>query len=434
MQPNWLSQSRVLRTCRLGLQTLPGAMASALWCQRLISTRQRPGSPISPRRQEVNDERRILFIEHSVPAANQEAGAVTIHHFAEVFSQNGWIVVLACLGGGGGHSLWQFQTGEFIPLETLPPIRGFQGWWQRYGHHFESVLVSRPGIGGVVRRAMAGDRPKRLIFYGHDLHAERLNQEATITSKREIRLLAQRFQQLERSLWRWADGSLYPSRQEAHNATALEPQARIRAVTPYVLKKAPSEWHEPPRAPRLLFVGNFRHEPNIDGIRWFCEAIWPRLQAMNAQAICSVAGAAMPKSLRDVLAGTAGIHVAGWLSSQDLMQEYRQARIIITPLRYGAGIKHKVVEALAHFRPVVTTSIGLQGLEGLGTHLPANNEAEDFAKACQALLTDDALWQERARQGQSAVLDQFSAAAMWSAFAAELPPEPTFPANPAQIS
>ena len=431
MKPAGLLFGRALRTCRLGLQTLPAALAGLLWWQRQSTSRPWRPNGITQGK-ESKGQRQILFVELGLPSPEREAGAVTLHHFAEIFSQNGWIVVLACLGGGG-QSLWQFQSGGFLPLETLPPIRSLKSWWRRHGNNFEALLVSRPGIGAVVRRALAGDRPQRLIFYGHDLHAERFGKEAAITAKPEIRLLAERFQRLERSLWRWADVSFYPSQQEALNATSLEPLARIRAVTPYVLKASGAEWQSPPRAMGLLFVGNFRHEPNIDGIRWFCAAVWPRLRAMYAKAICTVVGAAMPAYLANELTGAAGIRVAGWLSSQDLMQEYRQARVVVTPLRYGAGIKHKVVEALAHFRPVVTTSIGLQGLEGMGEHLPAHDEAEDFASACQALLTDDSLWLERARHGQKTVMDQFSAAAMWSAFAAELPQDIIFAANPAQV-
>ena len=92
------------------------------------------------------------------------------------------------------------------------------------------------------------------------------------------------------------------------------------------------------------------------------------------------------------------IDVTGYVTEYELVSKYAEARVAVVPLRFGAGVKLKVVEALWEGLPLVTTSIGAQGLEGLGEVATVVDEAEPLARELVRLLRDDGSWVEQAQR------------------------------------
>lgn len=124
----------------------------------------------------------------------------------------------------------------------------------------------------------------------------------------------------------------------------------------------------------------------------------------------SSSSARNPPPAVQVLAGDE-ISVYANVSDAVLREHYRTARVAAVPLRYGAGVKLKVVEALREGLPLVTTSIGAQGLLGLEDIVSICHEPQDFADAVCRLLTDDALWTERCAAQIDYVASRYSEAA-----------------------
>jgi glycosyltransferase involved in cell wall biosynthesis len=141
-----------------------------------------------------------------------------------------------------------------------------------------------------------------------------------------------------------------------------------------------------PREPEALFVGHFDHAPNIDGLRWLVEHVWPGVVAERPEARLTVIGTRATDEVRG-FGSRPGVRVLGYVP--DVAPFLQRARLSVAPLRYGAGMKGKVVEAMAWGVPVVTTSVGAQGL-GLtpGEHALVADEAAPFAAALAGLLGD----------------------------------------------
>ena len=127
----------------------------------------------------------------------------------------------------------------------------------------------------------------------------------------------------------------------------------------------------------------------------------------------------------DAVRALAGEHVevTGFVSDEELARRYGVARVAIVPLRFGAGVKGKVVEAMQQGLPLVTTGIGAQGLVGLEAVVTVADEADGLAAGLLSLLEDDALWLQRSRAAASYCRSQFSrdalGRALESAFALE---------------
>ncbi len=141
-----------------------------------------------------------------------------------------------------------------------------------------------------------------------------------------------------------------------------------------------------PRARHVLFIGGFNHGPNRDGLRWFVEAVWPEVQDAVPDAHLVVVGSNAPPEIF-ALGRRRGVSVLGYVPSTHPYLD--QAAVSVAPLRYGAGMKGKVNEAMASGVPVVTTSVGAQGIGAVsGEHLFVADEPGEFARALILLLRD----------------------------------------------
>lgn len=112
--------------------------------------------------------------------------------------------------------------------------------------------------------------------------------------------------------------------------------------------------------------------------------------------------------------------MTGYVTDEELIAYYRSARVAIVPLRFGAGVKSKVVEALNYCIPLVTTPVGVQGLEGVLASLPVSDDPEELALRAVRLLQDDAFWEESAAIAKNYVAEHFSAKAMEQVFRCDI--------------
>jgi O-antigen biosynthesis protein len=112
------------------------------------------------------------------------------------------------------------------------------------------------------------------------------------------------------------------------------------------------------------------------------------------------------------LAASPSVTVTGFVTDEELAVHYGKARIAIAPLRYGAGMKGKVVEAMRFGIPIVTTPIGVQGMTELEAKLPVHSDPVTFAEAVLTLLTDDASWLKQRRIQSEYVREHFSMEAL----------------------
>ncbi len=152
-----------------------------------------------------------------------------------------------------------------------------------------------------------------------------------------------------------------------------------------------------------LFVGNFQHAPNVEAVEFLCRDVLPRLPPeFCAKHPVYVVGSGMTEQVRRVGDGVAGVRMVGW--APQLAPYLQRARVALVPLRHGAGVKGKLIEAMAAGMPAVSTSIGVEGLEVQdGEQVLVSDSADGFAEALRQLSTDDVLWTRLAQAGRALV-------------------------------
>jgi glycosyltransferase involved in cell wall biosynthesis len=138
--------------------------------------------------------------------------------------------------------------------------------------------------------------------------------------------------------------------------------------------------------------------PNIEAVRFFTDAIWPLVREAVPEARFTIVGRNPDPSLRALADADPGISVTGTVP--DIRPYIEQATLYVCPVQTGAGIKNKVLEAMAMQRPIVATSFACTGIDvRSGVHMLLRDDPEEFAAAVIGLLRDPA---QRARLGRSA--------------------------------
>ena len=165
--------------------------------------------------------------------------------------------------------------------------------------------------------------------------------------------------------------------------------------------------------PVLIFVGNLEYRPNIDAMLYFCGTVRPHIRAAIPKLELLIVGLNPPKEIQQ-LAGS-DVQVIG--SVEDVGSYYQRSLACVVPLRAGGGTRLKILEAMAFGRPVVSTSIGCEGLEVVdGQHLLIADSPEEFAAQTIRLLTDKPLRESLIRRARELVVSRYD----WDIIAQQL--------------
>lgn len=166
---------------------------------------------------------------------------------------------------------------------------------------------------------------------------------------------------------------------------------------------------------RCLFIGTPSYAPNGDAVAWFVREVLPRVREGGRPVRFDVVGANPPESWRQLAAEHEGVNLLGYVV--DVVDAYRSATQVVVPIRVGGGTRLKILEALALGRPVVSTTVGAEGL-GLkhGTHALIADDSAAFSEAILRLANDESVVARMVRAGRDHVENVGSATAMGEAF------------------
>lgn len=154
-----------------------------------------------------------------------------------------------------------------------------------------------------------------------------------------------------------------------------------------------------PEADHILHIGTMFWPPNVDGVAWFAREIYPHISAQRPGAVFDVVGARPPQEIVTLGGNGNGINVTGYVA--DPTPYLESAGVMVVPLRSGGGMRVKILNALAQGLPIVTTSLGCEGIAvEHGRHLLVADTPADFAQATLRLLNNPAEASELGRQGR----------------------------------
>jgi glycosyltransferase involved in cell wall biosynthesis len=155
----------------------------------------------------------------------------------------------------------------------------------------------------------------------------------------------------------------------------------------------------------MLFFGHFSHAPNVDAVEYLCREIAPLVWSKLPEVLITIAGADPPRAF-DRHVGDR-VRVLGWVEDLDAVID--GSRVMIAPLRFGAGVKGKVALAMARGLPVVTTAVGAEGL-GLTSEesVLIGGSSRELADQCLRLLNDAPLWERISKRERAIAVERLT--------------------------
>ena len=235
-----------------------------------------------------------------------------------------------------------------------------------------------------------------------DIWARYVLTERSAARRAYVRLQHRKVARFEREALAAADGVVAVSEADGARIRAFSGQAHV-VVAPNAVDG--ERFAPDPAAPvdpcELLFTGSLDWRPNQDAVVWFLDEILPRVRARVPEATFRVVGRAPPTWLLEKAASVAGVTVNG--SVPDVRPYVARAGVSIVPLRVGGGSRLKIPEALAMERPVVSTTVGAEGLSVEGGLFLADGP-EPFAEAVERAIREPAEAARRAAVGRAATL------------------------------
>ena len=305
-------------------------------------------------------------------------------------------------------------------------VGNFGGWIEENGRYLDYVFLSRAHICAKYIDEIEAHSMARRIYYGHDLTFPRLQKEYELTGRAEILEEIDQWRRLETHMWRKAEVIYYPAPEEVAWVAA---QAVDKTVRPFRIQVYPDEGIATARE-RLerkravvgtmgLFVGGFAHRPNADAVLWYVRDILPLVKRQLPEMTTVIAGSYPPEEVKAL--GRDDVLVTGHIADSVLEWFYMTTTTVIAPLRYGGGMKGKVIEAIRFGAPVVTTSCGADGFEAASEFLFIADGAEAFAAAVVRAVTDRRGAKRLVRAGLDYVSREFGYRSVARRMAADIP-------------
>jgi len=247
----------------------------------------------------------------------------------------------------------------------------------------------------------------RIVVDSVDIHFLREQRQSTIVTTAQQRDDEQN-KVKELNAYRNADLVVVLTDVDRQALWAEAPQIKT-VIIPNIHPPVPPSHSEYKNRRDIVFVGGFTHEPNIDAVEYFCTQIWPLVAPQLFDCRLIIAGNAPPP--RVARFASERIIVTGYVENLPALLDH--SRVSIAPLRFGAGMKGKVGEALAYGVPVVATTVAAEGM-GLkhGEHLLIADAPADFARNVVDLYQDGDLWGRLSMNGKALIEQKFSPSAV----------------------
>ncbi len=346
----------------------------------------------------------VLVIDATTPEPDKDSGSVRMVAMLTILRDLGFRISFMPenLAWAGRYT----RELQALGIEVLhhPWVNRIEDWLATHGAGLDEVIVSRHYVLAPLMPALRQHcRRAKLVFDTVDLHFLREERMAELSGTDRAARSARKTREAELTMIERADATLVVSPVEQELLRELVPDARIRVLSNiHRIHGRRRGWAE---RRDLLFVGGFQHPPNLDAAEWLIDEIMPLVRSRIPEARLHLIGSRMPESLRE--RRSEGVVVHGYVA--DLGPYLEGCRLSVAPLRYGAGVKGKVNQAMAWGLPVVATGCAAEGmyLED-GEDVLVADTSEAFAEAVVRAYEDEALWLKLSDGGLANVEKHFS--------------------------
>lgn len=351
----------------------------------------------------------LLVIDATLPQYDRDAGGRSSFLYLQTLREM-------------GHEVF-FMPNDQLRREPYASIleglgvkllmgRGFRcGKWKNWlrdrAGQITHVVLHRPNVAKRYLTAIRKIGGVKIIYFAHDLRFLREARHYELNGDAFHRHEADYWEEIEKTIISQVDVAYFFTHEETRVVSAWRGGATACTVPLFPVSIA----HQASGLPYsqragLLFVGGFAHQPNLDAVLWFAKEVFPLVRQALPDIEWRIVGRDPPPEIRNL--AEPGIFVEGSVSETRLETLYQTTRLVVAPLRFGAGIKGKVVEAMFHGVPVITTPVGAEGIPDSDKAMKVSVAAEDMAEKILEAYHNPDLWKTMRDHAVQTVGNHFS--------------------------
>ena len=366
------------------------------WKHRL-STYQKNGENVDSAK-DRRAKRRVLYLDIVTPTPDKDSGSIDAFNHMLLLREMNFQVTFISVDNIAymDHYTLNLQRNGIEAL-YYPYIKSVEQHLKNMGDRYDLVIFSRvetaQSFASIVKDFC---KKAKTLFITVDLHFLRLERTAILEKSKSVRIMAEEVKKQELDLMKRMDISTVISAYEYDLLLKLKeiPKAKLRLM-PYTrqVNKKIKAFDD---RKNIVFVGGFQHQPNIDAVKFFVSEIMPHIRKLIPNLKFYIVGSQMTKEVKALEASD--IVIQGFV--QDLSSFLSAFKLSVVPLRVGAGIKGKIGTSLSLGLPVISTSIGAEGM-GLKNNKDViiEDKVQAFAEKLVSTYKDKRLWDRLSKNG-----------------------------------
>lgn len=333
-------------------------------------------------------KKQILVVDHYVPHYDKDAGGRCTYMYLKLFVKLGMKVTFI----GDNFFKHEPYTTELTQMgvEVLYGnyyYNNWKSWLKENAHYFDYIYLQRPHIAVKYMDLVKRYSDAKIFYFAHDLHYVREMREYELTGDKAHLKASEHWKGIEHDLFAKADVEHLVGSYEQGVVQEAFPDKAVRNIPLYIYEQLRDDINKNFEERKdIMYVGGFGHPPNIDAVLWFGKEVFPKILEKYPDIKWYVVGSKVTEEIQAMASDN--IIVTGFLSDEDLEALYKKCRMAVVPLRVGAGVKGKVVEATYYQIPLVTTSIGAEGLSAEEHAFEIVDDANEMADLINELYTD----------------------------------------------
>jgi len=365
------------------------------------------GEDVFLARDRSRSKKTILFVDHYVPMYDKDAGSRAVFHYVNLFVNYGYNVKFI------GDNFFKHEPYTTVlnqlGVEVLYGnyyFNNWQSWIKQNNKYINLVILNRPHITCKYIDLLKKFPNIKIVYWGHDLHFLRERREYEINKNKKLIESSKKWEELEFSIMKKANISHFFSNIEIEIIKSKNNDIKARMIPINIYKNIKKKNISFKERKDLLFVGGFSHNPNIDAVLWFCKEILPIVLKKYPDIKLNIVGSNVPDEIKQL--ESENIIIRGYVTDDELEKIYDLSRISVVPLRYGAGVKGKVIEAIYNQLPIITTSIGAEGILEAESFLSIKNDPVDYAEEIIHVYYDYETLEEKSNKSYYYICKYFS--------------------------
>ncbi len=358
------------------------------WKDILEAEHENNGENVFTAKDRSGHKKHILVVDHYVPHHDQDAGGKCTFMYLKLFVKMGFKVTFI----GDNFFRHEPYTTELnqMGIEVLYGnyyYKNWKEWLKQNSHYFDYVYLQRPHIAIKYIDIVKKYSNAKIFYFAHDLHHIREYREYELTGDKQKLKASKKWKKIEYKLFEMTDVGHVVGSYEQEIMQKAFPNKPIRNIPLYMYEELLEDINKDFATRNgLLYVGGFGHPPNIDAVLWFAKEVYPSILKKYPNMVWHIVGGKVPLEIQNLASDN--IVLEGFVSDDKLDELYRKCRLAVVPLRYGAGVKGKVVEAGYYQIPLVTTNIGAEGISIKEGSMLIEDDAAKMADVICSLYED----------------------------------------------